>query len=315
MSSFGLEDDVARAIQLAILLEVSAYPKPGNVHRTAGYSLTRYEHFLASAVSLYPSLRGACVTGTEIAKGVRSYEDAHLGRLVRNSVDEVMSWQSGGNTSLGTVLLVVPLTVASAFTRALARDSKEHLREALAKLIRCATPEDTVEIFKAIRSAKPGGLGVSDEYDIFEPSVDKRLIERGIVPLEVFQISSKRDSISSEWTTGFDFTFRYSHPTLVDELQKTKDINAATVHTFLRILRERPDTLIARKTSLERSRSISLRAKKVLDMGGLQTSEGVRAVSAFDQDLRLEGNLLNPGTTADLTVAALCLLTLDGYRP
>jgi triphosphoribosyl-dephospho-CoA synthase len=315
MSSFGLEDDIARAIQLAILLEVSAYPKPGNVHRTAGYPPTRYEHFLASAVSMYPSIRRACVTGTEIAKGARSYEQAHLGRLIRDSVDEVMSWQNGGNTSLGTVLLVIPLTVASALARAVAKDSCEDLREVLTRLIRSATPEDTVEIFKAIRSAKPGGLGASDEYDVFEPNVDEQIMRKGVVPLDVFRISSDRDSISSEWASSFDFTFRYSYPTLLCELQETRDINVATVHTFLRILAERPDTLIARKTTIEKSRYVSARAKSIMDMGGLQTSEGARAVNAFDQDLRSEGNLLNPGTTADLTVAALCLLTLHGYRP
>ena len=42
-------DHVSRCLQLAILLEVSAYPKPGNVHRTADFQETDYEHFLASA--------------------------------------------------------------------------------------------------------------------------------------------------------------------------------------------------------------------------------------------------------------------------
>ncbi|WP_455363487.1 triphosphoribosyl-dephospho-CoA synthase, partial [[Eubacterium] cellulosolvens] len=40
------DDEIAAALQLAVLLEVSAYPKPGNVHRTRDFELTRFEHFL-----------------------------------------------------------------------------------------------------------------------------------------------------------------------------------------------------------------------------------------------------------------------------
>jgi triphosphoribosyl-dephospho-CoA synthetase len=45
---------VSKCLQLALLLEVSAYPKPGNVHRNADFNDTRYEHFLASAVAVAP---------------------------------------------------------------------------------------------------------------------------------------------------------------------------------------------------------------------------------------------------------------------
>ena len=40
--------------QLAMLLELSAYPKPGNVHRTRNFNDLRFEHFLGTIPGLYP---------------------------------------------------------------------------------------------------------------------------------------------------------------------------------------------------------------------------------------------------------------------
>jgi triphosphoribosyl-dephospho-CoA synthase len=92
-------------------------------------------------------------------------------------------------------------------------------------------------------------------------------------------------------------------------------LNTAVVHTFLKILSEHPDTFIARKVGVEKAREVSLDAKKVLELGGLATAEGRKSIQEFDRKLRESGNRLNPGTTADLTAAALALCTLSGYRP
>lgn len=80
------EDDVARSAQLALLLEVSAYPKPGNVDRTHDFINTSYEHFLASSVALYLVLREAAVRGREIEV------DIGIGELVRRGVEESAAW-------------------------------------------------------------------------------------------------------------------------------------------------------------------------------------------------------------------------------
>ena len=89
------EDDVARSAQLALLLEVSAYPKPGNVDRTHDFKDTSYEHFLASSVAVYTVLRAAAARGSGKGLGV--------GELIRSGVEESTAWQSGGNTHLYTL--------------------------------------------------------------------------------------------------------------------------------------------------------------------------------------------------------------------
>ena len=95
------EDYIARSAQLALLLEVSAYPKPGNVDRTHNFRDTSYEHFIASSVAVYPVLREAAVG------------DRGVGELVRMGVEESMLWQRGGNTHFGALLLLMPLAMAA----------------------------------------------------------------------------------------------------------------------------------------------------------------------------------------------------------
>jgi triphosphoribosyl-dephospho-CoA synthase len=93
------------------------------------------------------------------------------------------------------------------------------------------------------------------------------------------------------------------------------NVNGAVVQTFLEVLAKVPDTFIARKTSIEKSREISLKAEHILNLGGAETLLGRKRLKEFDSELRKSSNLLNPGTTADIISAALGLYVLSGYRP
>jgi triphosphoribosyl-dephospho-CoA synthase len=56
-------------------------------------------------------------------------------------------------------------------------------------------------------------------------------------------------------------------------------------------------------------------ARSILNSGGIETTFGKKELGKFDARLRKAGNLLNPGTTADIISAALALCVLGGYRP
>jgi triphosphoribosyl-dephospho-CoA synthase len=56
-------------------------------------------------------------------------------------------------------------------------------------------------------------------------------------------------------------------------------------------------------------------ARNILNAGGIETTLGKKEIEKFDARLRRDGNLLNPGTTADIISAALALCVLGGYRP
>jgi triphosphoribosyl-dephospho-CoA synthase len=82
--------------------------------------------------------------------------------------------------------------------------------------------------------------------------------------------------------------------------------------TFLTILAASPDTHIARRAGAERAAAVSRRARAVLGAGGLRTTYGRESLRAFDADLRDARNTANPGTTADLTAAAIFVALLGG---
>jgi triphosphoribosyl-dephospho-CoA synthase len=57
-------DRIAQSAQLAMLIELSSDPKPGNVDRCHDFSDIGYHDFVISAVSIYPIFRTAAQGGS-----------------------------------------------------------------------------------------------------------------------------------------------------------------------------------------------------------------------------------------------------------
>jgi triphosphoribosyl-dephospho-CoA synthase len=311
-----IADHVSKCLQLAILLEVSAHPKPGNVHRTFDYQETRYEHFLASAIAIAPHLRKAAEKGIFVSTWNLKPGAIKIGEIIRDSVSDVAMWQRDRNTLLGTVTLLVPMAAAAGMTIANSRSfSVNALRRSLKSVTEATTPQDAVDFYDAIVIAKPGGLGKAPKLDVNDEASKRRMLAQGTSLYGVFRISAPWDSITAEWTSNFHITFDIGHPFFKAQIEETGDINTATVHTFLKILSLVPDTLIARKAGRPKAEWASREAGKVLDAGGLATSIGKASLRRFDRKLHDANHKLNPGTTADITSAVLAVAILEGYRP
>jgi triphosphoribosyl-dephospho-CoA synthase len=277
-------DKVAAAAQLACLLEVSA-PKPGNVSPGLHFHDTRYEDFLASAVAIGPALAAA---------GARP-----LGATIRAAI-EATRRVTGRNTNLGMVLLLAPLC------RAALRGGGT-LRERVRAVLAETTVADAVEVYAAIRLAAPRGLGSSPAQDVAEtPTVTLR---------EAMALAAERDSVAREYQSGFAITFDLAAPALRAARRDGLSWTDATVETYLGILAMVPDSHIARKLGGGAAAEVSRRARKVGAAGGVRTPEGRAALAALDAELRDRWNTKNPGTTADLTAAALAVVILeDGWH-
>jgi triphosphoribosyl-dephospho-CoA synthase len=298
-----------------MLLEVSA-AKPGNVNFVAGFEGTRVEHFLASAVAAAPSFEEAANRGIAVSEKKLPVNDVGMGQIIKKCVADINAWQKGGNTLLGTVILFVPIAVAAGMTPTEENFGFDfaRLRENLKLAVESTTAEDAVHLYEAIDVAKPSGLGGAPDLDVHDPHSKKRLLKENVTLYEVFKIAAGYDAICSEWVNTYPITFDVAYPYLSEQL-RSRDLNTAIVHTFLKVLSEHPDTFIARKVGVEKAWEISLDAKKVLELGSVETTKGRTSLREFDRKLRESGNLLNPGTTADITAAALALCTLSGYRP
>jgi triphosphoribosyl-dephospho-CoA synthase len=315
MRPFEKTKHISKCLELAILLEASAN-KPGNVNRTTSFKNTRYEHFLASAVAISSSFEYAAERGVLVSRGEIHVRNVGLGRIIGDCTANVNAWQHGGNTLLGTAILLSPIAVAAGMTRAEENLFEiPKLRENVKLAVESTTPEDAVEVYEAIRSANPGGLGTVPELDIKDSASVNKIRKEKISLYQIFKIASKYDTVCYEWVNNYPITFDIAYPSFREQIKKDNDLNMVIVHLFLKILAEYPDTLITRKTSIRKAREVSSMAKEALKLGGLETSRGKKSILELNHKLRKSDNLWNPGTTADITTAALALSILSGYRP
>jgi triphosphoribosyl-dephospho-CoA synthase len=305
---------ISQSLELAILLEAGTH-KPGNVSIVTNFENTRFEHFLASSVAAAPVFELAAERGTVVAEGKSTLTQIGLGQLIKDCVAEIDTWQHGGNTLLGTIILLSPIAVAAGMTSVGKGFNLRRLRKSLKLVVESTTPVDAVNLYESIKIANPGGLGKAPDLDINDPASEARILRENVSLFQVFKIAEKYDTICSEWVNNYPGTFDMAYPSLAKKLENGTDLNEAIIHTFLEVLANVPDTFIARKVGLERSRKVSADARKVLDLGGLKTASGTKSLHRFDQQLRQSNNLLNPGTTADIIGAALSLCVLGGYRP
>jgi triphosphoribosyl-dephospho-CoA synthase len=253
---------VAAAAQLACVLEVSA-EKPGNITPSHDFHDTSYEDMLRSAIAIGPELARAGERG--------------VGETV---LAAVKASRGASNTNLGIVLLLAPLAKA-------ALDGVP-----VAATLGALDVADARAVYAAIRLASAGGLDEAVEHDVrSEPAIGLR---------EAMATAAERDSIASEYVTGFAITYGIGVPALDTGLP----VREAIVQLHLRLLAHTPDTLIARKAGSDAAEGVSAGAREVL--------AGRRTLQSFDASLRVDGNRLNPGTTADLVTATVFVALLGG---
>ena len=276
------EEAIAAAAQLACLLEASA-PKPGNVSPDIAFHDTRYEDFLASAAAIAPAFLDARVQS--------------LGDTILRAIGDTRRWTSA-NTNLGIVLLLAPLA------RAAHAASPESLRDRVRAVLTSTTVADAESVFAAIRLARPGGLGDVAAQDVASTPT--------VTLTAAMELAADRDDIAHEYATAFARTFMVGVPALESARATGLEWTDAIVECYLALLADSPDTLIARKLGPDAANEVRARARQVRDAGGMRTTAGRQAVAAFDLELRNARNSRNPGTSADITAAAVFVVLLNG---
>ena len=308
--------------QLSILLEASS-PKPGNVNRLQSFSDTDYRHFLASASLMSRGLHLAASRGVALAEDKLKPEEIGLGEIILRCAEDVFTGINKRNTILGTILLQVPLVVSSAavihhescFS---AKGIEPWIREVLDH----TTPEDTINTYRAfhlsgLRGAmnKEAGTWTEflDRYDIQNPNVYDNIREDEISLHQLFRASAPVDEISREWSEYFKLTLHEVYPRLERYSAGLEDLEEGIVKLFVWLLSQRPDGLIVKKVGLARAEEVRILAEKTIRDSGFV--DGAKLVLLLDKKLREEGNLLNPGTTADLVSAAIFCKLVAGEFP
>ena len=281
-------EEIAQCATLAMALEVSATPKPGNIDREHNYPDTRYEHFLASAIATYPLI-------AEAAKQTKGF-----GKLLHDAIVESNNWQQGGNTHFGALTLLIPLAMAEGST------TKAH------EIVKKTTTEDAIHFYQAFKKADVNVPKV-DKLSLHDQSATREIYQEKKTLYQLMQIAETYDEIAREWTQKFPLT-QQAHQLLTEHTRnQDADINEAIVQTYLEILKTEPDTFIQTKHNKATAIQTSQKAAKIINQikqqGYISTLPEIKKF-----DTQLLSRKINPGSTADIIIAGLFLLLLGGYR-
>jgi triphosphoribosyl-dephospho-CoA synthase len=267
---------VAGAFRAACRAELNAF-KPGNVHVFRdGHDMTVATFERAAEVAAV-----RLVTGRTVGERIEG--------AVRASLAAV-----GCNANLGIVLLAAPLAEA-----ALTSPREEPLRSSLARVLRRLTIADAEAAFRAIAAANPGGLGAPKAHDVAGPAT--------VTLREAMAAAADRDRIAQQYVTDFEDVFA-----AVAAFEDRPAGRETVEDIYLGFLSLFPDSHVARKFGVLAAETLRLSADRfaaALD----HEPDRDRALDAFDLHLKAQG--LNPGTSADLTVATLFAATLSQPTP
>ena len=287
---------IAKLAQIASVLEVSGWPKPGNVHRTRNYDDMVFQDFVISAVVIGDTME-------EVAKQSKEIDDlskAELGKYILQAVNETNKWIRT-NTNLGIMMMCIPIAAAAAIS-----DSFDEIQDNVGRLMDATTVDDAVNLYDAINVADAGGMGDQEEFDVKSEKAKDELRANNQTMFDVLEISAGWDRLADELTNKMPVCFEIGYPTFSHAWQSYDDVdvmNKASVLTIMTILSQIPDTLISRKYGNEMAESVSKKAEELLAFK--EDDSFVEKLLEFDD--YLYGNKLNPGTTADLTAASIFL--------
>ena len=232
------------------------------------------------------------------------------GDLIYGIVDTSLKIHGGGNTCLGSSLLLVPLAVGLG---KLLRDGEdfdlEELTIASSMLVsNYSTPYDAVYLYRAVRRVKPSYIkqnDVTNEYpNVWDKEFTRKLVEKNLRLWDILVYSSERDIVAKEVVEGYvksKKTVKY----IEDSLLAGLDWNEVIVRSLLVLLSYDVDTLVQRKHGVEAAKKVSEQAREILK---LRNEKFWKQLRILDEEWASKG--YNPGSTADILATAISLYAI-----
>jgi triphosphoribosyl-dephospho-CoA synthase len=282
METFALDPDkVAAAIRNACLAEIHAF-KPGNVSLASpGHGMSARD-FIASAGAM---------------AAVVAVPGASVGRRILRAIEATRSVVPF-NTNLGIVLLCAPLVHA-----VVEASGESGLRARLRAVLVALDVDDAVLAYQAIRLAEPGGLGRAERHDVATAPT--------VTLFEAMREARERDLIACQYVTDYRDVFETGMPAARRTLGHWGNREWAAVAVYLEFLSRFPDSHVARKHGGEVAAAVSREAGLLVQALGRASdpAQEMPALEAFDRQLKARS--INPGTSADMTVATLVAMDLE----
>ncbi len=267
----------------ACLLELEAL-KPGNVHVFADGHGMHVQDFVVSAEH---SAHALCQEHpTEVHT---------LGQRILSALQATHD-QVGCNTNLGIILLCAPLVQARL------QYPHDVLNLGLTQVLNQTTIQDAEQVFQGIRLVNPAGMGQRVQDDLQQPAT--------IDLMAAMQQVRDTDSVARQYAEFYQDCW---HAITLYEalvLRWQRPAWAATA-LYLYWLSHWPDSHIARKYGVATAQQVQAQAKQHYVLLLSQTNPKLRMGPLLAWDTQLKQAKLNPGTSADLTVATIFLSSLN----
>ncbi len=275
-------DAIAAGFVAACCDELEA-PKPGNVHSFAS-GRKPVELFRRSAAAAARPLAAP---------------HARVGARILGAV-EATAAAVGTNTNLGIILLCAPLAAA-------AEAASCDWRSEVARVLDGLDTEDADLAFRAIVRAAPGGLGRAERHDVRAPAA--------VTLREAMAEAAGRDRIARQYVTGFEDVLGCGEPALAAARRRWLEPKWATLAVFLQFLSAFDDSHVAREhgTAVAEELRPAAAAFMARLAAAQDPDELVPDLLAWDRALKERS--INPGTSADLTVATLFMDRLRNILP
>ncbi len=259
------EERISAAAQLAVLLEVTTEPKPGNVDRGHDHADITMQDFVFGAVNI------------PIALGNIVSHDMSLGRSIYELVDR--GHIDDRNTSFGSFLLVAPHILAD--LRGTDPESVVYNTD-VDDAIWFFRSFDLVDVYVPPRN----------DLDVYSKSGINEVRERDLSLYDVMKYSQDIDGVAREYIEGFPKSIKTS--SRIDEVYEG-DLNEALVRVFLELLAGDKDTHISKRHGEDIAQEVMESADELLRKEG--------DIREFDKELIDNG--INPGTSADILCCAI----------
>ena len=266
-----LAEEIAAAFKAACRDELAA-PKPGNVHRFADGHRMSVEQFVRSA---------------DAAALPLTQPGARVGERILHAV-EATAATVGTNTNLGIILLCAPLAAA-------AERRPSDLRTALNGVLEALDVADAALAFRAIMRASPGGLGRVERHDVHGPAV--------VSLRQAMAEAADRDRIARQYVSGFEDIFVTGEKAVAQSRPLERSWVALWV--FLAFLSAFPDSHIVRQHGPETGEEVRRDARSFRARLDAAADPADLLADLLRWDAALKARNINPGTSADLTVATL----------
>jgi triphosphoribosyl-dephospho-CoA synthase len=268
-------EQLAKAYKTACMAELQAL-KPGNVHAFAdGHGMTIYD-FIQSA-----DVTADLITRPDLSLGERIF---YATEATKNTV--------GQNTNLGVLLLCAPIIDAALELR-----DGEMLQHRLNETLLRLTVSDADYVTRAILLANPGGLGCVDQYDVREiPKVSL---------LTIMQSAQDKDRIAWQYANEFRDIMEFGLTRYADAMIKWVNPAWSATALYLTFMLQYPDTHVVRKFGLSFAESLRQEAVEFELMHSAAENPKLVQKILLEWDTSLKQRGINPGTSADLTVATL----------